>query len=395
LAKSKSYIDWRKVKGVHDELLDQRVAILERVAPHDVGAALSLMWQFTDLAGPLLDRTYDIGGTLVRMFQESLPLFADLATHAKPPPGLLAAQIKDALLANRHSTYNGLIAHLAPALSDDGLLILTEMMQDALKDEAPKGEGARRARICRQALQDIADARGDVDAFIASFSNAQARTHDGAAQIAKRLLRANRAGDARERLEASKSPEGKPTALWQGIYAQTLEALDQKEAAQKFRLTCFHQNLNADLLRAYIKRLPDFDDEEALDAALLYARHFPDFNQALAFLLAWPSLKHAAARIIQDHRALDGNDFAGLNDLIDALGDNHALATTLVRRALVEDTLTNFRTKRYRHAARHIAACGALAPHISDWQGHEDHQTWLRPLLKDQPYKLSRYTTDL
>lgn len=64
IAKSKSYIDLRKVRVVHGELMDQRAAIMTLVAPGDPGAALDLMWQFMGLAKPLLDRSFDMNGIL-------------------------------------------------------------------------------------------------------------------------------------------------------------------------------------------------------------------------------------------------------------------------------------------------------------------------------------------
>jgi hypothetical protein len=64
IGKSKSYIDWRKVRVVHGEHMDQRAAILTLVAPGDPSAALDLMWQFMGLAKPLLDRTFDVNGSL-------------------------------------------------------------------------------------------------------------------------------------------------------------------------------------------------------------------------------------------------------------------------------------------------------------------------------------------
>jgi hypothetical protein len=166
-----------------------------------------------------------------------------------------------------------------------------------------------------------------------------------------------------------------------------LEAFGHKQEAQAFRLACFECSLNADLLRAYIKRLPDFDDEEALDKALLYAQDFPDLTKALSFLIAWPALSHASARIIKDARKLDGNDYEWLTEIAITLDDKYPLAATLARRAMIHFALTKAKTKRYKYVARHIRECAASAAHIRDWHDHEDHQNWLAPLIDAYPRK--------
>jgi hypothetical protein len=240
-------------------------------------------------------------------------------------------------------------------------------------------------------LQHIADARGDVDAFIESFPPNQRQSPVVSAQIGDRLLKAGRAREALTFLNGSLGTLGKNSGLdwapWEAARADTLEALGQKADAQAFRLACFERSLNGDLLRAYIKRLPDFDDEEALDKALLYASDFPDTTKAVTFLMSWPAHKHAATRITKDAHKLDGNDYEWLTEMATTLSDNHPLAATLVRRAMVELTVRKSKSKRYRYAARHIKDCAASAAHIADWHDHPDHANWLTTLTEDFPRK--------
>ena len=51
------------------------------------------------------------------------------------------------------------------------------------------------------------------------------------------------------------------------------------------------------MLRAYLARLPDFDDVEALDRALAHAAGHADFETALGFLMDWPAHREAAALV--------------------------------------------------------------------------------------------------
>jgi hypothetical protein len=129
-------------------------------------------------------------------------------------------------------------------------------------------------------LRDIADVQDDIDAFITTFALASLQTCDVSAQIGRRLLKAGRAGEALIYLDASAADAVKGHPLWESVCADTLEALGQKQEAQAFLLACFERSLNADLLGPYIKRLPDFDDEEALDKALLYCAGFSRSHQS-------------------------------------------------------------------------------------------------------------------
>ena len=47
---------------------------------------------------------------------------------------------------------------------------------------------------------------------------------------------------------------------------------------------------------------------------------------------------------------------------------------------MVEDTLDGAKSKRYRHAARHLMEAGALAPAIEDYAGFETTEAFHRRL---------------
>jgi hypothetical protein len=57
-----------------------------------------------------------------------------------------------------------------------------------------------------------------------------------------------------------------------------------------------------------------------------------------------------------------------------------SLAATLFRRAMIEDTLDGAKSKRYRHAARHLAECRAPATLIGDYGPFEPHEVFVSRL---------------
>jgi hypothetical protein len=50
---------------------------------------------------------------------------------------------------------------------------------------------------------------------------------------------------------------------------------------------------------------------------------------------------------------------------------------------MITDTLAGAKSRRYRHAARHLAECAATAPLLPDHAGHPTHDTF-RATLKQQ-----------
>jgi len=140
-----------------------------------------------------------------------------------------------------------------------------------------------------------------------------------------------------------------------------------KSEAQADRWHCFERTLSADHLRDHLKRLPDFEDVEAEERALDRVRAYPEIHKALQFLTHWPDHRRAADLVLAERGRWDGNLWYFLPDIAQALAGKHPLATTILYRALVLDTLGGAKSKRYKHAARHLTECASLANGIDDY----------------------------
>ena len=147
----------------------------------------------------------------------------------------------------------------------------------------------------RLALMNIADALGDVDGFIEQYDEAARKMPKIAADIAQRLLSVGRIEEAWKAIEAAEHRQRSsrwdwPDFAWEDVRIDVLEALGRKEDAQAARWNCFERSLSSVHLRAYLKRLPDFDEIEVEKKALDYAQRSPNVLQALCFLVGWPAL---------------------------------------------------------------------------------------------------------
>ena len=238
-------------------------------------------------------------------------------------------------------------------------------------------ERARQSTV-EMALKDIADVQGDVDGFIAQYDPKTRKVPQIAAEIATRLLAAGRAGEALGFIERAAVNEARWVPLeWQDARLAVLEALDRKDEAQAFRWACSEQDLSCEHLRAYLKRLPDFEDIEAEDRAMAHAAAHPDLPAALAFFLSWPSLDRAARLLIDRQDEVDGDHYEFLAPAAELLAEKHPLAATVALRAMIDFTLNEARVKRYGYAAQHLATCEDLAGRIEDFGAVEPHQVYV------------------
>lgn len=411
IARARSSVNWQNRKPLVTDLESQLRAIKEQIAPSDPAEGLALIWRFMQVATPLFERCDDSSGIVIGVFHDGCALLGEIALAAGPHPETLADAAVEAMSDNGYGQYDGLIAILAPALGAEGLAHLkarVEALAATPVPAPPEGEweavgygsgGAAyahqmeervRQSLVRMALKDIADAMGDVDAFIAQYDHAARKVPKIAAEIAMRLLAAGRAGDALGFLERAEfGARAWVPEEWQAARLDVLEALGRSDEAQAFRLECYQRSLASDHLRVYLKRLADFDDVEAEERAMAHAVAYPEPLSALHFLIHWPALGRAAQVVQQRFGELDGDRYEILTSAAEALSARYPLAASLALRAMIDFTLTAARSKRYNYAAQHLAECAELASRIDDFGAFETHVVYLARLKAQHVRKYS------
>lgn len=402
IARARTFINWRKVKALKKDLETQRTTIVDTLAPEDPAEAFELVWQFLALGDPIFARSDDGSGSLIDSFHQACTDAGVIAKLARMNTDVLADKIFAALQDNGYGQYDRLITAMVPALGKDGLeqlrTLFVQWSSEPLETLAQhdrevvgwssKGPvyedeiyGNHRELTVRIALQEIADALGDVDAYIAQQPENTRKAPRVAADIANRLLAAGRADEALVVLDRVDTRDRHDVPVeWQLARVKTLEALERSDEAQAYRWSCFEQSLNDQHLRDFLRRLPDFDDMEAEERAMNYAQAFPDANLALAFFLRWPSLEEAAKLVTARQAELNGDLYELMSSAAEALQEKHPLPATILLRSMIDFTLERARSSRYKHAARHLAECGALAPHIDDYGSAESHDAYVARL---------------
>jgi len=398
IARARTFINWRKVKALKKDLETQRMTIVDTLAPEDPTEAFELIWQFLALGDSIFARSDDGSGSLIESFHQACTNAGVIANLARVNTDVLADKIFAALQDNGYGQYDRLITAMVPALGKDGLEQLKSLFEQWSREPKEKSAqhdrqvigwsskgpvyedeiyGNHRELTVRIALQEIADALGDVDAYIAQQSEKARKAPMVAAEIANRLLAAGRADEALLALDGVDTRGRSDVPVeWQLARVKALETLERGDEAQNYRWTCFEQSLNDQHLRDFLRRLPDFDDMEAEERAYTYAQAFPDANQALAFFLRWPSLEEAAKLVMARQVELDGDLYELMASAAEILQEKHPLAATILLRSMIDFTLDRARSSRYKHAARHLAECQALAPHIDDFGSAESHDAY-------------------
>ncbi len=196
IARSTSFVNWENRRALVEDLETQRNAIVNQVAKADPVEALDLMWRFLALANPVFGRCDDSSGTVIGIFHAACNDLGQIAQAAKTDATSLADRVFGALNENDYGQYDDLISVLSPVLGDEGLEHLKRRMVDLSEQPLAKHDSGEREVIgwgaggpmyaddyterhrdirVRLALQEIADAQGDVDAFIAQQTG-KART---------------------------------------------------------------------------------------------------------------------------------------------------------------------------------------------------------------------------
>ena len=382
---ARAYIDWQKRRAFAADLDATVSVILNELRPLDAEAALARLVRFLAGADAVLNRVDDGSGRIGGLYERAADAAVETAAGLPAgPAGRFALELVPRVVAEPMGLLSGLLRDLVARLDADTLGALDAALADALAQglsgacARPEWEGKFRRAALLRIRQDIADRRGDVDAFIrleqAIVPEAPDRT-----SIAERLVVAGRPSDALDWLRRP-APDARPATradLIAGfeiepapdrdrisVEIRALEALGRGAEAQGLRWARFEETLDAAMLRDFLAKLPDFEDDEALTRAFAHAEAFPVRHRALAFLVGWPDRARAARLVLAQPDAWDGARYAVLAPAAEALAMDHPVAATILYRRLLQTILDKGHSAAYAHAARYYLELDALAERL-------------------------------
>jgi hypothetical protein len=274
---------------------------------------------------------------------------------------------------------------------DDGWIGSFEPEDD---DDERAADPWQRRQAVRLAMLAIADGLGEAEAYLVEY-----RDHAPAglerprlvARVAQRLTAADRAAEALALLEGVELPEGwrsDGARPWLDAQLGALEALGRAEAAQTLRREFGIERLSLPHLRAYLQRLPAFEDGEAEEEILEAVLGHRSFQAALEFLHRWPDQRRAARLILAHPDRLNGADEPLLTAVAAGLEVRQPLAASLCLRAMIEEVLETAHSSRYLRAVRHLESCRRLAASINDWGRIPPYNAYVRELLRAYGHRM-------
>ena len=392
IGRSKSQIAWERTKDVVQELDHLRETIAGQLASQDRAAAVERMWEFIGIGGDVLERTGDNYGTVEEIFGQAMVDLGRLCTDLPgSDPTELARRVLSIVEGDGFGSSGALIRHLSEALEPRGRAEIRAATKKALA-AVPKSEAADRWQVDERRhhlghrLALLADIEGDLDEYIAAMRES-GMDAAYAPDIAERLIRGGRPGEAIDWLKRSRRPFDDEDTTHIELVVDALEALGKTEDAQAARWRYFEKTLNVESLRAYLKRLPDFEDFEAERKALEFAAKHCSVDTALEFFVAWPNLQRADEIVREREKEIDGGAYYKLRPAAEALEERYPAGATRLYRRMVESVLHRGSSKQYPYAARDLQSCIRLAPRVADEANLEKHATFMARLQQSHERK--------
>lgn len=393
IQRSRGFLPWDRIKPLATELDALRQSILDNVATTDVRQAISAMRMLVELAPSVYERSDDSSGYLSEVFREAASdLGALWGRQAGRDPAAIITDLLMLLDNDGYGTCDHLLASCGEALGAAGAAMLRTILITRLHDTpACRGKEDYRADITRMQtlahLRDLADAIGDVDAYIEAIglSNRQS-AYIG--DVARRLLNKGRPQEALEWLDRETDETSRFRMGNDDLRIEAYEAVGDRDKAQSLRWNIFRERLSLSHWQAYQRHLSDYDAIDAEEQALAHIRNFPVRSVALSTLLEWPALDDAA-RLVREHIAeLDGRDYGTLRPAAGRLAESYPNEATLLYRLLVEAVLEKALSRYYAYAAKDMASCRLFPPTLITTEEMESHEAFMARLKATHKRKL-------
>lgn len=410
LERARGFVDWEKKKAFAADIRGMLTTITDELGAADPGVAADRLVRFLTCAERVFERIDDSSGHIQTIFHDSADALPDLVARM-PDEGRieLVGHLIPLLAADDYGLIDAAVHGTIPLLSEDGLAEIDSKIASAIGESGPSQDDAlrdweglgRRDRLVR-ARQAIADARSDVDAYIALGSERPDGRQDPMA-AASRLLTAGRPAEALDwvRRPARRGIRAMSAADLADHSAGTdlsdrervrleiriLMELGHKSEAQDLRWRRFEATLDAEILRDYVVHLGDFEEFDALERAFGYAAAHPDQHRALGFFLEWPRLDLAAKLVLVRRETWAGQHYGLLVPAAEALEHDHPVAAAVLFRALLDDILARARSQAYGHAARYLAKLDDLSTEDLAASGVIDHEAYRAGLRRSHGRK--------
>lgn len=383
LRRRRSFVHYRDSFGFGHELSDLLDAVEEKLVRKHPATAVELLDDFLRTDGVVFEHADDSAGCLGGEYRRACELFAEAAGRLRGAPDLVL-RIEALLEEDAYGVRHDLLKHAARFLNAESTYALAEKwMQRAAA--APKTSDA--ATFARSGLlikvQTLAVSLGDPELYErAAFFEREAKSFPVVAlNVARQFLAAKRAGEALEKLPPENAVPVHFTCEYQTILAGIYRQLDRRDDLQALQWKVFCDHPSEITGADYLETLPAAERKRAAQRMReqVHEGNYSPQQKALYFA-EQKDFASAAKYIVSHPAAFDGNQYSLLLPLAEALEETHALAATLLYRALIDAILARSLSKYYHHATRYFRRLEKIANRVDAWQPAPPHLDYVAAL---------------
>jgi hypothetical protein len=379
MRRDRRFYGYRQSGTLAHELARIREGITAELLPVQPRAAAELLGRLIRLDANVFERSDDSDGVIGDAVALAVTDCGRAwSAVAERDAKMLAAEVLDLFTTDEYGARGQVIIAFAAALGPTGLDELERLAHERL------GHGPAGEHDLAIALENIADARGDVDGYIAARRLAGTE----AAAVKEIIERLVAAGRLEEALHWAGRPD-MPALERENIARLKVDILDRlgrTEDAQAARWSIFASSLSSDILAEYLGRLPEAATAEAFQRAVAAARGYRDVHRALPFLA--DLAPDIAAELVR-HRLdeIQGEVYFVLRPVAERLAETDPLAAILLYREMADTVLRRGQSLQYDYAVQDLIAAERLVPNVEDWLCHLPQEAYRRRVATEHRQK--------
>lgn len=398
LEQSRSRVNASKARELAVELLGLARNIVSELGDADALSATERLLRLISIYQGIMGRLREKSVKLEKSFNDAAAMALDLmaklneAQQLKVVPLLEAKRKKDTHyeLANM---FAAVLCALTPSAADQWKQMIAADATAAAKPE-------RKSLAAIALLQTLAQHRNDLDSY-AMLEELKPENQRDTLAIARKLHEAGRSQEALRWLLST--PKGMRMIEVNGMFvgvgpgfqarerklleAEIYDAMKDRDRAQTIRWREFMDSLDAQVLRAYISKLPDFAEFEELDKAFALVMSSEKLSAALEFLVEWPRLDLASDFVMRNAGKWSDVHFDWIDPAAEVLAQDYPVAATILYRSMIEDVLTHRTSADYVEGASFYLRLREIASRLPATLPFATHDSFLARLRKNHGRK--------
>jgi len=357
---------WKMTLPISRELDQVLVSIRSLMDKGDLADAQKLLVSFVRAAEKGMANIDASNGYLWPSCQQGVTLWGEVWSRIEPrDTKQLAGLVYDQIHDNGYAVKDDMITKFAKALGDEGLRTLQWQLRSDLAALPRSAPGERLPNIERTQivgwLEEIADASGDVDEYIALVES-EGLMQTYALSVSRRLFEAGRLQEALAYLEKGTArflygeSDDYPT-----LQSKILIALGRKDEAREILWREFSLFLSTSTFEKILELTSDADKPQARQRAASLAENHRSPEQGAYFLTQMGDLERAAKLVQRKQEAISGSSYDTILKVIEALAEPYPSQAWILYRILLLNILNESRYNAYSHAAKYLMTMQELA----------------------------------